>query len=77
MKQNIYQKLQSTNPGNVEQLVIVIHEALNAAHVTGSMLEHIEEATGSYELKTLLDSLSAKKNLSEWNEELREIGVGL
>jgi len=69
----VYAKLVSP-PETIEQMIILIHEALSTAHQTGSMLDYIVEYTQSDDVdKDFLDQLS-NSSTEHWNQDLQQNG---
>lgn len=66
-------KLQGAQTAPLKQKMVIINEALNAAHQTGPMLDYISNTHYNVD-KKFLDNLS-NKDVSEWDEELKEMGV--
>ena len=73
--QNIYDRLKQTDPNDIGKLIANINIAINAAHQTGSMIDHIESYFGEFELSQELDNLTNGEYIEQWNKELKEIGV--
>ncbi len=71
--EELYSKLQEAQSTPLKQKMVIISEALNAAHQTGSMLDYISNKHDNID-KKFLDSLS-NKDVSQWDEELKEMGV--
>jgi len=62
----------SNNPLNTQ--FVIFSAALNGVHVTGDMIEHYDNDFNIS--KDDLDELS-NKDVSDWNKELKEIGVNI
>lgn len=70
-----YELLKSANPSDMGDMSAKINVAINQAHQTGGMSDHIDQRTGSYGIAQKLNELTQGKYVEEWNNELREIGV--
>jgi hypothetical protein len=77
--ESVFQKLLQVQGMDVSNAVGVISLALQSVHQTGSMLDYIEEHTGesATEIKQVLDAMTAGADINIWNEQLREVGVGV
>jgi len=77
--EKVYGQLTSAGTGTPEQLSMAINIALNAAHQNGSMLEYVENDTGSNNLKDILSSLSSidETRQREWNQDLYNVGFDI
>jgi len=71
--EEVYKKLQTQ--GDINQEIVNVQLALNTTHQTGDMIEYIESDTGSSNLADLFSDLSNGKYISEWNEQLKAIGI--
>lgn len=71
--EQIYKALYKST--SLNDLMTHINLALNISHVTGPMLDYLENDTGSDNLKKILDSLSQGEDIPKWNKELKMVGV--
>lgn len=69
--QNIYNQLENLNTQTLENQVANVNIALNAAHQTGSMMEHYGWVDESF-----LRDMS-NQDTTEWDKELKKIGIVL
>ncbi len=72
--ERLYKKLDNINSYSFREQLGIINQATNATHQTGSMMGYYEEHfdVGPDDLEQL-----SNQDVSQWNKELREIGVGV
>jgi hypothetical protein len=73
--QNVYDNLKQANHTNLGNLIAWTNAALNVSHQNGSMLEYVSQDTGEDYIQDLLDSLTEGKYISNWNQELYDVGI--
>jgi len=72
--QEVYDNLKASSPDVFGNLFARTNIALNTAHQTGSMLDHVENLTGSDNLKVVLKGLTDGEYNEQWDNELNEHG---
>ena len=70
-----YKNLKKASPKDIGNLIVATQTALTVSHQTGDMIEYVDQFTGESDLNALMNSLSDGKNVEEWNQELRRVGV--
>lgn len=67
------------DPNNLNPSIVLFHTALNTAHFTGKMIEHLARAFSNakpHKIMTMLDQLSAGIDTAKWDRELTRIASG-
>lgn len=73
--QNMYNKLLSMDVNNYGQTTQIINNAIQTVHMSGSVIEYFLEYTGENVDKEELDLLTEGFYVTQWDEDLKKIGV--